>query len=117
MIALALVGLCSCVWAQDADIPVLEWNLRSDWVDVGVFGVVGDGVADDTTPIQQALDGVTNGSAVYLPGGTYRITHTLRLTGPLIGVLVVGHGRDTKLVWDRPEGGSIENASTRRLMG
>ncbi|MFI5078481.1 MAG: glycosyl hydrolase family 28-related protein, partial [Vicinamibacteria bacterium] len=40
----------------------------------------GDGVADDSAAIQQALDAVSNrgaGGIVYLPSGRYRITRTI----------------------------------------
>ena len=47
------------------------------------------------------------GSTLYLPPGNYRITRTVRLTGPLIGVSVIGHGRDTTLVWDGEAGGKL----------
>ncbi|MCP3978736.1 MAG: hypothetical protein GY716_05310 [bacterium] len=39
------------------------------------YGAVGDGVADDTSAIQQAL---IDGKTIYLPEGTYRITAPLR---------------------------------------
>ncbi|MCY3024547.1 MAG: glycosyl hydrolase family 28-related protein, partial [Planctomycetota bacterium] len=93
--------------AAKPTIPVLNWEPRSDWVNVKTLGAVGDGVADDTEAIQKALSGVKPGSTVYLPAGTYRITRTLTLKGPLHGTLVVGHGRDTKLVWDGEAGGKI----------
>jgi hypothetical protein len=94
--------------AAQPGIPVLNWEKRSDWVSVKTDvtpAAVGDGVADDTAAIQKALDGVGSGSSVYLPPGTYRITDTLALREPsrggvLTGVLIVGHGRDTRLVWD-----------------
>ena len=35
------------------------------------------------------------------------ITKTLVFHGPAVGCLVVGHGRDTRLVWDGPEGGRM----------
>lgn len=89
------------------DIPALNWQPRSDWTDVRKLGAKGDGNADDTEAVQKALDGVRNGSTVYLPPGTYRITTTLTLKGPLVGVLIVGHGRDTKLVWDGEDGGRL----------
>jgi len=88
-------------------IPSLPWTARSDWVDVKSLGAVGDGVADDTAAIQKALDGVRNGSTVYLPPGTHRVTKTLRLQGPLVGVTVVGHGKGTTLVWDGELGGKL----------
>jgi len=81
---------------------------RSDWTNVRKDAnprAMGDGVHDDTAAIQSALDGVDSGKAVYLPPGVYRITRTLVLNGPVCGVFVVGHGRDTRLVWDGPEGG------------
>lgn len=44
-------------------------------VDARDFGVVGDGVTDDTAALQTALD---TGLAVYLPAGTYKVTSALR---------------------------------------
>ena len=88
-------------------IPSLAWTCRSDWVDVKKLGAVGDGVADDTGAIQKAFDGVRNGSVFYLPAGTYRVTKTLRIKGPLIGVAVIGHGRDTTLRWDGEPGAAL----------
>jgi len=46
--------------------------------DLGVkaFGAIGDGVADDTFAIQQALDA---GGAVYFPPGDYKISTPLRV--------------------------------------
>ncbi len=103
-----------CALAEQAprpgsDLPALDWIPGSDWVNVKDLGAVGDGVADDTAAIQQALDAATSGSTVYLPAGTYRLTDTLRLEkgGGIYGMLLVGHGRDTHLVWDGPEGGQM----------
>lgn len=93
--------------AGKAQIPSLNWQQRSDWRSVKACGAKGDGVADDTAAIQQALDGVKDGSTVYLPPGMYRVTRTLTLRGPLHGVLIVGHGRDTTLVWDGEAGGRL----------
>ena len=44
------------------------------YVSVKDFGAVGDGVADDTTAIQDAIDAFPNGVTVYFPRGTYRVT-------------------------------------------
>ncbi|MBN2451608.1 MAG: hypothetical protein JXR77_14565 [Lentisphaeria bacterium] len=93
--------------ALAAELPALDWEPRSDWVNVQAHGARGDGTADDTAAIQAALDRVVDGSGVYLPRGTYRITAALSLKGPLVGVLVVGHGRDTILAWDGPAGGRV----------
>ncbi|MBP1661557.1 MAG: Dockerin type 1 [Candidatus Aminicenantes bacterium] len=41
------------------------------------YNAKGDGVTDDTAAIKQAIAGCPNGSAVYLPAGTYRLTSQL----------------------------------------
>lgn len=117
ILLIALLPTAGCALAADAppgaapSLPVLNWEARSDWVNVKDLGAVGDGRADDTAALQQALDGVTHGSTVYFPAGTYRITNTLNLRGlprgGTLGVLLVGHGRDTRLIWDGPEGGRM----------
>jgi hypothetical protein len=92
------------------DIPELPWQERSDWINVRTDvtpAAVGDGQADDTAALQAALDLGRQSKAVYLPPGTYRITKTLVFQGPAIGCLVVGHGRQTRLVWDGPQGGRM----------
>ncbi|MBV9866889.1 MAG: hypothetical protein JO316_16170 [Abitibacteriaceae bacterium] len=104
-----------------ANIPSLRWESRSDWINVKTDvtpAAVGDGRADDTAAIQGALDRLAiatheggptpkGDAAVYLPTGTYRITQTLTLTGPILGALIVGNGRDTRLVWDGETGGKM----------
>ena len=90
------------------DIPSLNWQPRSDWINVKSNvspAAVGDGVADDTAAIQAALNMTNVGKTVYLPPGTYRITQTLALHGPGSGSTVIGHGRDTHIVWDGTNGG------------
>lgn len=94
------------------DIPALNWTERSDWINVQADvepAAVGDGVADDTAAIQAAMDRVQSGSVLYLPAGAYRITNALILKPErrVTGVLVVGHGRDTQLVWDGRDGEAI----------
>ena len=110
--SLLLLALCLSAGplAAGPAIPVLNWEKRSDWVSVKTDvapPAVGDGLADDTAAIQKALDGVHSGSTVYLPAGTYRISNALAIRGKGVytGVLIVGHGRETKLVWDGKQGG------------
>ena len=99
--------LSSNLAADDHKIPALTWTPRSDWMNIKDMGAVGDGKTDDTAVIQKALDSIKVGSTLYLPPGDYRITKTVYLTGPLIGVSVIGHGRDTVLVWDGEVGGKM----------
>lgn len=92
------------------DIPRLDWQPRSDWINVKsnvTPPAVGDGAHDDTVAIQSALNRGSNGKTIYLPPGTYRITRTLVFHGEGTGSAVIGHGRDTRLVWDGPVGGRM----------
>jgi hypothetical protein len=51
-------------------------NKIKDMVSVKDFGAVGDGVADDTGALQNAINAFAH---IYLPPGTYRITSTIEL--------------------------------------
>jgi len=53
-------------------------------VNVLDFGAVGDGVADDTTAIQAAINAAVQ-KTVYLPSGTYKISAALQLKGSVFG--------------------------------
>ena len=92
------------VTAAIPELPRLDWEERSDWLNVKTkFGAAGDGKADDTAAIQAALDSLKDGfgqpNTVYFPPGVYRITKTLKWTN-LYGKRLIGHGRDTRIVWD-----------------
>jgi hypothetical protein len=129
-----LLGLAFlCLWQPGLDanptantasrpgrLPSLGWEKRSDWINVRTDvspPAVGDGQADDAAAIQGALTrlaasmreggGARTESAVFFPAGTYRITRTLVLEGPVLGALLVGCGRDTRLVWDGEAGGKM----------
>lgn len=117
---IGIVLLLASIWAvytaraAAPQIPALRWEKRSDWTDVKTDiapAARGDGQADDTAALQKAFDAVRDGSVLYLPPGSYRITAPLSLKNPTgarwIGGLVVGSGRETKLVWDGPRGGAM----------
>jgi hypothetical protein len=99
------------------ELPELNWEQRSDWLNVktGMEGIgpaaVGDGVADDTAALQAAFDKVSEkGSAfstVYFPPGTYRITREITQIQPESQMNHRGHGRLSRIVWDGPEGGTM----------
>ncbi len=102
-----------CMPPGDGQIPSIPWVKRSDWIDIKTDVLPtarGDGTTDDTMAIQAALDlvGESPGSpkVVYLPPGTYRITRSLTLT-KRNGGMFIGHGRDTRLVWDGRPGGRM----------
>lgn len=81
------------------------------WANVKeVYGAVGDGIADDTDALQQALDEVaTPGHAaiVYLPAGTYRITRTLDFVARLSASLIGDDPTTTTIKWDGPADGEM----------
>jgi len=59
--------------------------------DVASYGAVGDGVADDTSAIQAAIDALaTTGGIVRLPAGTFKITSALRVAANSIRIVGVG---------------------------
>jgi hypothetical protein len=59
---------------------------------VKLYGVVGDGVADDTSAMQSAINAAIVGKfSLYVPAGTYRITDTLSFVNA-DGLMVCGDG-------------------------
>jgi hypothetical protein len=105
-----IAALPAATLAALPDIPRLDWQPRSDWINVKTDvtpAAVGDGRADDTAALQAALDRKATGKTIYLPPGTYRITQTLAFHGRAPGSAIIGCGRDTRLVWDGPEGGRM----------
>lgn len=89
ILGLMLLSGLGTAWAEEAKIPVLTWEPRSDWMNVRDWGAIGDGVADDTAAIQAVFDRTpeTDGHyaeslrrrVVYFPAGRYRLTKTLVL--------------------------------------
>jgi sugar lactone lactonase YvrE len=62
------------------------------YLDARAFGVQGDGIADDSDPLQAAVDkaaGTPNGGILFIPSGRYRVTRTIFVWR---GVRVIGYG-------------------------
>ena len=105
---LSFLSLALPVLAE-ARLPVLTWEVRSDWMNVQTLGAKGDSVTDDTAAIQAVFDRTPETDAnyaetlrqrvIYFPAGRYRITKTLELRKSH-GMWLVGCGRDTVLEWD-----------------
>jgi len=97
-----------------------EVSNGGDFIDIRRdFGAVGDGIADDTTAIQSALDSLVVASnislvsyrPIYFPPGTYRITSALVLKAR--GTHLFGdHALVAKIKQDTPTANGITFASS-----
>jgi hypothetical protein len=95
-----------------AQIPVLGWTERSDWINVKTDvspAAVGDGVADDTLALRAALSMGGHGTTIYFPPGTYKITGTItnNCGTSRTAVNLIGHGRSTTIKWFGAAGGNM----------
>lgn len=67
------------------------------YVNVKDFHAVGDGVADDTIPIQNAINSLSQtGGTVFIPAGTYRLTTFLQIKN--YSITVQGEGKSSLLL-------------------
>lgn len=74
------------------------------------FGALANGTNDDTAAIQAALNAVSaNGSTVFFPAGTYKITSTFSAT--VTGTEIVGSGWGSQIVYDGNVVSTAFNAS------
>lgn len=78
----------------------------ASWVNVQMqFGAKGDGISDETSAFQNALEALHwyGPSVLWIPSGTYRITHTITLVNQ--DVSIIGEDpENTRIVWDGPGG-------------
>ena len=106
MLMFFLIG--ACMHAAPS-LPSLDWIPGSDWINVKDFGAKGDGKTDDTAALQKAFNKLANHTTIYLPPGRYIISEMLVWKGEkrLLGVTVIGHGKDTVLEWRGEKGGKM----------
>lgn len=98
------------------DIPAFP-DIKT-WVNLKTYGARGDGIADDTKAIQQAID---NNDNVYVPQGWYRVTETIKMKpktvliglNPIATQFIIGENTESfgsfgppKPVIESSEGGS-----------
>jgi hypothetical protein len=112
--AVLAIGVAAAADAQEPAFDEFVGPFPS-WADVKAdYGAIGDGKADDTAPLQKALDDLRKENAakkvLYLPAGTYRLTGTLELLrathNEATGVSIVGEAPDSTILrWDGPAGG------------
>lgn len=55
------------------------------------YNAIGDGVTDDTSAIQNAINACPTGEVVFIPAGTYKLTDQLNITK---GIVLRGDGSD-----------------------
>ena len=87
----ALTTLTATRSEANATAVSLLTKLR-EHISVNDFGAVGDGVTDDTTALQNAINAAkTNGRAIFAPAGIYNYT-SLNLDDILNGLMIYGEG-------------------------
>lgn len=82
----------------------------NSWMNVRNYGAVGDGLADDTMPLQKAMNALGQpgkSSVLYFPVGKYRITKTLDLRDKYAITLAGESSATTSIVWDGPLNGTM----------
>lgn len=83
-------------------------------VNIMDYGAIGDGVNDDTSAIQAAINAAnTSRNAIFIPSGVFRLTGTITL--PFHELVIFGDSRElSQLIWDSNTGTCIDlNERTR----
>jgi len=91
---------------------VYPYNVKNS-----AYGAVGDGVADDTIAINNAIAAAqTNGGAVYFPAGTYRITSPLSMTStgadPGVRPHLLGEGVGASVIYQSTASANAVNITS-----
>ena len=81
----------------------------ASWINVKTaFGAKGDGVTDDTSALQAALDSLQRNPAVlWVPRGTYLITRPLIIEGVADFTVIGEDPLTTSIIWSGPAGGTM----------
>src|SRR5208283_701577 len=95
--AAMVLGAMGCVLAASSAWPTSYYTRRLNdpravFLTQEGFAAQGDGLADDTTALQRAIDRVqetTRQGIVFVPEGRYRLTHTVYIWP---GIRVIGYG-------------------------
>ncbi len=90
---------------------VLLSDLIGEKINVKSYGAKGDGITDDTTAIQNAINaaGTANGRAVYIPAGTYLTRNTITIPRTANGIRITGAGSRATII-SNPDPASVKNA-------
>ena len=88
---------------HEATFPTWD-NISGTTVDAKRFGAVGDGVTDDTSALQAAIDAAPAGGTVFIAKGRYRISRTLNLTGETGAASLVGTARHLTRIMPMSDG-------------
>lgn len=87
------LGNAVAIQARGSSTPLQLQDWLGFTVNVRAFGAVGDGVADDSVAIQNAINSVpANGGEVYFPPGTYLVNTTITSTAPSLSLRGAGGG-------------------------
>jgi len=94
-----------------------EGNMANNYFDFRDFGAVGDGTADDTNALKEAVIALKDGGTLYVPAGTYLITDNIVLHNGNITIL--GDKGRSKFIFNRVQKDSdtLETASLFTLKG
>ena len=118
-----------CTTSAYASLTPQEGSIGSGFVeesshvyDVKDYGAVGDGVSDDTTAVQAAIDAaLVTGGVVFFPGGDYVITTELQCENSGTAVSFLGVGADvfsdqttSRLLYTTTGSGSLLSLEAKR---
>lgn len=108
---IALALSCSFTEQAFANYPTTESAYTFvKFINVIDFGALGDGVNDDYSAIQTAINqAATNGSHVLIPAGTYNCSSTITVPA---GVQLIGEGRGQSSTQTPNTGTIIKNTGT-----